>query len=138
MEYNKLKTILCAEIDETIDNIMQNGKMSMNDLEILDKLTHTYKSILTSKAMDDSGYSYNDGYSGLRGRSRDNMGRYMNYYDGGYSGRRYYDNGYSGRRYSMDDGKSYMIGQFERLMNESSNPEEHEILQSAINRLKNM
>lgn len=141
MEYDKLKKILCTEIDETIDNIMREGKMSMGDLEILDKLTHAYKSTLTSKAMEDTGYSYNDGYSGAR--RRDNMGRYTDsgysnrYYDGEYSGRRYYD-GYSGRMYSRDDGKSYMIEQFEKLMKESSNPEEHEVLQSAINRLKNM
>lgn len=140
MEYDKLKKILCTEIDETIDDIMREGKMSINDLEIIDKLTHAYKSMLTSKAMEDNGYSYNDGYSGARSR----MNRYTDlgysgkYYNGEYSGRDYYDGGYSGRRYSRDDGKSYMISQFEKMMGETSNPEEHEILQSAINRLKNL
>lgn len=141
--YEQLKKILCTEIEDTIDNIMREGKMSVGDLEILDKLTHSLKSVITTMAMEDGGYSYNDGYSGARGRS--GMGRYANggysgrsYENSGYSGRRYSDGGYSGRRYSRDDGKSYMISQFEKLMDSASNPEEHEVLQSAINRLKNM
>ena len=143
MEYERLKKILCTEIDDTIDSIMREGKMSINDLEIIDKLTHSLKSVITTMAMEDSGYSYNDGYSGARGRS--SMGRYGDggnsgrYYDNsGYSGRRYSDGGYSGRRYSRDEGKSYMIQQFEKLMNDVSSQEEHEVLQSAINKLKNM
>lgn len=141
MEYEKLKKILCTEIDDTIDSIMKEGKMSINDLEIIDKLTHSLKSVVTTMAMEDNGYSYNDGYSGARGRSGmryadgGNSGRY---YDYGYSGRRYSDGGYSGRRYSRDEGKSYMIQQFEKLMNDVSSQEEHEVLQSAINKLKNM
>ena len=38
----------------------------------------------------------------------------------------------------VNEGKSYMIQQFEKLMSETSSPEEHEVLQSAINRLRNM
>ncbi len=125
MEYNKLKKILCTEIDDTVDSIMRNGKMSINDLEVIDKLTHSLKSVTTIMAMEDSGYSYDS-----RTRRRDTMGRY---YDDGYSNRKYYDD-----RYSRDEGKSHMIRQFEKLMEESSSPEEHEVLQSAINRLKNM
>ena len=152
MEYEKLKNILCTEIDETIDSIMKNGKMSMTDLEVLDKLTHSLKSTITTMAMEEGGYSYNGGYSGARGRSgmsryayEGNSGRYYEggnsgryYDDGGYSGRRYNDGGYSGRRYSRDEGKSQMIYQFEKMMETASTPEEREILQSAINRLNNM
>lgn len=152
MEYEKLKNILCTEIDETIDSIMKEGKMSMSDLEVLDKLTHSLKSVITTMAMEEGGYSYNGGNSGARGRSgmsryayEGNSGRYYEggnsgryYDDGGYSGRRYNDGGYSGRRYSRDEGKSYMIQQFEKLMNDVSSQEEHEVLQSAINKLKNM
>jgi len=140
--YEKLKNILCTEIDETVDSIMKQGKMSMGDLEAIDKLTHSLKSLITTMAMEDSGYSYNDGYSGAR--RRDSMGRYADnmsygrYNDGGYSGRRYYDNGYSNRMYSRDEGKSHMIHQFEKLMDQTSSQEEQEVLQSAINRLKNM
>ena len=141
MEYNRIKNILCTEIDNTIEDIMRNGKMSVNDLEILDKLTHSYKSILTSEAMEDNRYSYNNGYSETYKRGNierlSNMEYPSNYYERGYSNMRYSDN-YSGRRYSRDEGKTYMIHQFEKLMNDASNQEEQEVLQSAINRLKNM
>ena len=120
--YEQLKKILCTEIDNSVDDIMRKGKMSMEDLEVVDKLTHGLKSLVTIIAMEDSGYSYNTGYSGAR-----------RYNDMGYSNGRY-----SNRMYSRDEGKTHMIQQFEKLMNETSTQEEREVLQSAINRLKNM
>lgn len=129
--YEKLKKILCTEIDDTVESIIKQGRMSMGDLEAVDKLTHALKSLITTMAMEDSGYSYDNRYSGVR--RRDNMGRYA---DGGYSNR-YYD-GYSERRYSRDESKTHMIHQFEKLMDDASTQEEREVLQSAINRLKNM
>ena len=128
-----LKKKLCKELEEIADK----RELSAGDIEVIDKLTHSIKSIVTVMAMDDSGYSYNDGYSGAR--RRDSMGRYADgAYDDGYSGRRYSDGGYSGRRYSRDEGKSHMVQQFEKLMDDASSQEEREVLQSAINRLKNM
>lgn len=121
--YHDLKKMLCKELE----NVANQKELSAGDLETVDKLTHSIKSLVTIMAMEDGGYSYNDGYSGMRGRGGNSYNRY---YD--------YDNGYSGRRYSRDEGKSYMIQQFERLMNEASSQEEHDVLQSAINRLKNM
>lgn len=120
--YYDLKKMLCKELE----NVANQKELSAGDLETVDKLTHSIKSLLTIIAMEDSGYS--------GARRRDSMGRYA---DGDYSNR-YYDDGYSGRRYGRNEGKSYMIQQFERLMNDVSSPEEHEVLQSAINRLKNM
>lgn len=133
--YYELKKMLCKEIDNIVEK--SKGELSAGDLDAVDKLTHSIKSLLTIMAMEDSGYSYNDGYSGAR--RRDSMGRYMDggYYDDGYSGRRYYD-GYSGRRYSRDEGKSHMIHQFEKLMDDASTQEEREVIQSALGRLKNM
>ena len=131
--YYDLKKKLCKELEEIADK----RELSAGDLEVIDKLTHSIKSIVTIMAMDDSGYSYNDGYSGTR--RRDSMGRYADgAQDDGYSGRRYSDGGYSGRRYSRDEGKSHMVQQFEKLMDDASSQEEREVLQSAINRLKNM
>jgi len=130
--YYDLKKMLCRELDE----IARQKELSMGDIEVVDKLTHSIKSLVTIMAMEDSGYSYGDGYGGTYRRNE--MGRYADgNYDDGYSGRRYYDGGYSGRRYSRDEGKSYLIHQFEKLM-ENASPEEHEVLQSAINKLKNM
>ena len=126
--YEQLKKILCTEIDNSVDDIMRKGKMSIEDLEIVDKLTHGLKSLVTIIAMEDSGYSYDTGYSGIhRGN---NISRYN---DMGYSNGRY-----SNRMYSRDEGKTHMIQQFEKLMNDTSTQEEREVIQSAINRLKNM
>ena len=135
--YYDLKKMLCRELEE----IARKQQLSAGDLEIVDKLTHSIKSIVTIMAMDDSGYSYNDGYSGAR--RRDSMGRYADggnsdrYYDDGYSGRRYYDN-YQDRGYSRDEGKTHMIRQFEKMMDEASSPDVREVIQSALNKMKNM
>lgn len=135
--YYDLKKMLCRELEE----IARKQQLSAGDLEIVDKLTHSIKSIVTIIAMDDSGYSYNDGYSGAR--RRDSMGRYADggnsgrYYDDGYSSRRYYDN-YQDRGYSRDEGKAHMIRQFEKMMDEASSPDVREVIQSALNKMKNM
>ena len=78
-----------ADINEKIRSA--GGKMSAGDLEIVDKLTHSIKSIKSTIAMmeDEDGYSgyypigssYNRGHGGsyARGRGmrgRDSMGRY--------------------------------------------------------------
>lgn len=132
--YYDLKKMLCKELEE----VTKRGNLSAGDLEVVDKLTHSIKSLVTIMAMEE-----NDGYSWARGRS--NMGRYNDggsyeryYDDGGYSGRRYSDGGYSGRRYSRDEGKSHMIHQFEKLMDDATTQEEREVIQSALGRLKNM
>ena len=140
--YTELKKMLCKELDE----VAKKKELSAGDLEVVDKLTHSLKSLGAIMAMEDK-YSGDYGYSGAR--RRDSMGRYADggysgryyddgSYDGGYSGRRYSDGGYSGRRYSRDEGKMYLLHQFEKLMDDASNPEEREVLQSAIGRLKSM
>lgn len=116
--YYDLKKMLCKELEE----ISRQKELSAGDLETVDKLTHSIKSLVTIMAMEDGGYSYNSGYNGAR--RRDSTGRY-------------YDDGYSGRMY-RDEGKSYMIQQVEKLMDHVNSQEEHDVLQSAINRLKNM
>ena len=86
----ELRDMLCEELD----NITEQGEITTGSLDIIDKLTHSIKSIDTIQAMEDSysndrGYSrydgsYNDGYSRrgsyARGRGsnarRDSMGRY--------------------------------------------------------------
>ena len=156
--YAELKKMLCKELDE----VAKKKELSAGDLEVVDKLTHSLKSLGAIMTMEEEGgYSGDYGYSGAR--RRDSMGRYADggysgryyddmsmdggysgrrysdgSYDGGYSGRRYSDSGYSGRRYSRDEGKMYLLHQFEKLMDDASNPEEREVLQSAIIRLKSM
>ena len=92
----ELRDMLCDELD----NIAEQGEITTGSLEIIDKLTHSIKSIDTIMAMEESGYSnergysrysgYDDGYSRrgsyARGRGRnarrDSMGRYSNRNDG--------------------------------------------------------
>lgn len=77
----ELKEMLCEELDK----ITKKGELSAGSLDVIDKLTHSIKSIDTILAMEEAGYSnkydgnsYNRGdmdYSG-RNRNRDSMGRY--------------------------------------------------------------
>ena len=85
--------IVGQELGELLDKVEANGgKMSTADLDELDKLTHSIKSVKTTIAMmdaeggsyrdgDRSERMYNDGY-GSYGRRRDSMGRYTRRYDG--------------------------------------------------------
>ena len=72
----ELKYMLCDELDE----YTKEGRVkSMQDLDAINKLTHSIKSIDTILAMEDAGYSGTN-YSYGRGRGsnarRDSMGRY--------------------------------------------------------------
>ena len=105
----ELRDMLCEELDK----ITKKGELSAGSLDIVDKLTHSIKSIDTIMAMDDAGYSNAGGYSYARGRGsnakRDSMGRYSsrNMYDGGsYDGGSYEGDsygGYSARRGGMSN-----------------------------------
>ena len=77
----ELRDMLMEELEECTDR----GELSAGSLEIVDKLTHSIKSIDTILAMEDAGYSHDDdysyrGYSYARGRGRnarrDSRGRY--------------------------------------------------------------
>ena len=92
----ELKDMLMDELEKCVDK----GELSPGSLEIVDKLTHSIKSIDTILAMEEAGYSYEDHYSyggGRRGNvKRDSMGRYSR-------GRGiYHDDGRYGYRYSRD------------------------------------
>ena len=69
----ELKEMLCEELDK----ITKKGELSAGSLDVIDKLTHSIKSIETIMAMND--YS-GDNYSYARGRgsnaNRDSRGRY--------------------------------------------------------------
>ena len=127
-----LKKMLCRELDD----VVRKGELSAGDLDVVDKLTHSIKSLVTIIAMEEGGYSRDEGYSGAR--RRDSMGRYADgdsSYGGSYNR---YNDGYSDRRYSRDEGKSYLIKQFENLMQEASSQEERELMHQTLNKLKNM
>lgn len=111
----ELREMLCEELDK----ITKKGELSAGSLDVVDKLTHSIKSIDTILAMEDAGYSSDDysmrGNSYARGRGsnarRDSMGRYSsdNYsMRGGRSGER-------GRNYSYDDEMNNLREQLEDM-----------------------
>ena len=111
----ELREMLCEELDK----ITKKGELSAGSLDVVDKLTHSIKSIDTIIAMEDAGYSSDDysmrGNSYARGRGsnarRDSMGRYSNdsyTMRGGRSGER-------GRNYSYDDEMNNLREQLEDM-----------------------
>lgn len=71
---HELREMLCEELDK----ITKQGELSAGSLDIIDKLTHSIKSIDTIIAMEEAGYS-NDMYyddSSYRNVNRDARGRY--------------------------------------------------------------
>lgn len=70
----ELKDMLCDELDK----VTAKGELSAGALDVVDKLTHSIKSIDTIMAMEEANYSHGDGYS--YARRRDAMGRYSRNY----------------------------------------------------------
>lgn len=107
---DKLMEYICEEIEMLDKKAGKDGKLSMAEVEYLDKLVHIKKNILKSEAMwEDSEYSedggsyakgrnYMIGGSYARGRGsnakRDSMGRYSSR-GGSYAGGSSYESGYS-------------------------------------------
>lgn len=98
--YEVIMKQICREIDQISDQIQKTNNMSIQDLEKIDKLFHTKKSMLTARAMEETeDYGEEGGvsgtrmtYSGRRGRGAD--GRYVSR-DAGESYADGYDRGYS-------------------------------------------
>jgi hypothetical protein len=85
---HELKEMLKHELDR----ITKKGELSAGSLDLVDKITHSIKSIDTIEAMEGAGYS---------SRRRDSMGRYADYMDdNSYYNRR--GDEYSRRGYSRD------------------------------------
>ena len=160
-----LKDLLCAELQEYAENGKRSGKMSKADIEVIDTVLNSVKNIYkidkykeeTEGYSEDGHYmgegriygtSYDDGmrrgvgYSYARGRGRyakrDSMGRYSR--DGGMSyddDMSYARGGRGGNRgYSRDDGKHYMMGELERLMEKASTHTEREALEKCMQALE--
>lgn len=106
----ELREMLCEELDK----ITKKGELSAGSLDVVDKLTHSIKSIDTIIAMEDAGYS-GGGYSYARGRGsnarRDSMGRYSSDNYSMRDGR----SGARGRNYSYDDEMADLREQLEDM-----------------------
>jgi hypothetical protein len=104
---------LCKKVMEKLEecdsNLRATGTMSVLDIDILDKLTHTAKSLKTTIAMMEA---EDEGGESRRSYEGGNSGRwYPGYaYDGGASMRRSYDGGGSYEGGSYADGMSNRRG----------------------------
>ena len=125
------------ELNEVNTKLNQSGaKINSDDLSIIDKLTHSIKSIKTVIAMEeypdgysgdhpsDGGWNYNRPYytsgnyygnSGAR-RMRDSMGRYTSR-----------DNGYS-----RDASRKKMVSKLETLMDDTMSDSERMAIEECI------
>ncbi len=121
------------EVQKANDKLRKsNGEMTAGDVDYINKLTHTMKSLKTTMAMlGGSSYdsSYDDSYDGntnrgsyrggsYAGRRRDNMGRYM-----------------PERGYSRDDS---MIDELRSTMRASRDENTKRELQRVISKMENM
>lgn len=121
--YYDLKDMLCRELEQ----VTNKGELSAGELDVVDKLTHSIKSIATIMAMEDSGYSNDDMQSGNSyARKRDSRGRYS---------RDYYSRDGRSMGYSRDD-KARMIEQLEDMMQDAKSDMEREALRNCINQMR--
>jgi len=117
--YN-LRDSLCKELEP----LTSKSQLSAGDLDVIDKLTHSIKSLETIIAMYESGYS-GDTYARIRrdghsyARKRDNMGRYSR----------------TGYRYSRDDFKEEVLDCIREMM-ENTDGRQREILRKAAEELR--
>lgn len=121
----RIEESACRELE----SIMQNGgSRSKSDWDMIDKLTHTIKSVEGIMAMTDGysqadgmsnrtyeGGSYNDGYSSRRGRSMT-----------------------TGRFVSRDDGTQSFMDELSRLMDKAPNENAREMLRDVMHSQRNM
>lgn len=139
------------ELETCNEKIRQaNGKLSPGDIDYLDKLTHTLKSIKTTIAMleaQDSKYSghywdgryYFDGETSMDGSS--NRGSYE-----GSSSNRLYGRGrnanrdcmgrYAERGYSRADAEEDFRTEIEELMNKAPDEQSRKKLEKLMNEMK--
>ena len=130
---NVILDYICDEIDEIEQKIQKEGKLSMSEIEYLDKLEHIKKDRLTSEAMMDGGYSNDGSYDGYNGNGGGMTGgNYMRGNSGRRGGRMPY-----GRRYSRDEAKDEVMRHLEKAMNGASG-EQRKIIQDALEELKNL
>lgn len=127
----ELREMLCEELDK----ITKKGELSAGSLDVVDKLTHSIKSIDTIIAMEDAGYSSDDysnrGNSYARGRGsnarRDSMGRY--------SSDNYSMRGGRNRNYSYDDEMNNLRDQLEDMEHMAKDEESKRMIKQWMKQL---
>ena len=161
-----LKDLLCAELKDYAEKGKRSGELSKADVEVIDTVLNSVKNIYkidkykeeTEGYSEDghymgegriygtsyeSGYSERGGSSYARGRGRyakrDSMGRYSSRGGSSYDDDMSYARGGRGGNrggYSREDGKHYMMGELERLMEKASTHTEREALEKCMQALE--
>ena len=138
-EMHELCETLTGEVKEMNAKIRAaGGKLSPQDLENVDKLTHALKSIKATMAMDEEEEGYSEYYPMDRGSSyrrakRDSMGRYSRY--PGYNG---YPGApgiprYPNRNYSRND----LVDKIRQLMDNAPDDRTRQDIQRMVERMEN-
>jgi len=126
-----VRDMLMRELNDTFS---YNGKMTAEKLDIIDKITHSIKSIDTVCAMESSGY-------GNSGNSYGNhMMPYYNSYNNGYSNGNGYGNSYTNYsipnvHYSREDAKTNMLRRLDEMMKEAQTDKEREAIRMCIDKI---
>lgn len=165
---HKIKEMLMAELYEYEEKAkkMSGGKISMQELEKIHKLTDTVKNIDKIEALEEGGYSedgyymgegriygtsYDGGTSYRRGRGRnakrDSMGRYSREGEG-YSEEGYSEEGYMYARdgrggqggmrggYSRDGAKEHLMNKAEEMLEMAHDPKERRAIEKFMRELE--
>ena len=151
---HKIKEMLMNELYEYEEKAkkMSGGKLSMQELDKIHKLTDTVKNIDKIEMLEgDEGYSEDGQYMGegriygtsyARGRRnvrRDSMGRYSRddgmSYDGGSS---YARGGMRDGRmgYSRDDAKEHLLDKAEEMLEMTHDPKERKAIEKFMRELE--
>lgn len=148
-ELKELCERISKEIADANEKLRQQDSMNGGDIEYLDKLTHTLKSIKTTMAMMDAeggeysrGYrdgQYNGGYGDGDNYGRDSYGR--DSYGGDGYGRRYEARG-RGRYARRDSMGRYADGgdmaqQLESLMESAPDERTRQEIQKIVQKMRN-
>lgn len=148
---HKLEELREMLMDELNDCVKKGEELSTQSLDVIDKLTHSIKSIDTILAMEEAGYSNESGNSYARGRGRnakrDSMGRYArrggsyddysyedSYDDGSYDNR--YARRNRGGRYSREDAKDDLMNELRGLQMDAKDEESRHMIKEWIKQLE--
>lgn len=134
---HEIKKQLKREIKE-----FEEGKkpITVATLDVLHKLTDTYKNICKIEMLESDGEYYEEGGSsyarGRRNARRDGMGRYTSYGDGGsYGEEGYSEEGGGSYRSSYGGAKDHMMKRLGSMMEDAS-PEMREELKRCMKDLE--
>jgi hypothetical protein len=129
----EIKERLCDELNEYADK----NRWSERDVDMIDKITHSIKSLMKYLEMEETWNDYDTRSSYSRGRSM-NRGRYYRddrSYDNSYDDR-YYDGDTSYRNRSRDDGMEHLTQELEELMSKTTDADVKEAIKKTMAQIK--